>query len=93
MESSRLGSNSSPPPDRARACSVRPLDSATVDFATDGACRVSSVSSNPGVHRWPRHDEHFTPEFKAQAVKLVTDQGKSPAQVRPGDLDLGESMM
>jgi transposase-like protein len=30
----------------------------------------------------------FTPEFKAQAVKLVTEQGKNLA-----DLDLGESMI
>ena len=34
----------------------------------------------------------FTPEFKAQAVKLVTDQGKSLAEVAR-DLDLGESML
>src|SRR5688500_2843079 len=32
----------------------------------------------------------FTPEFKAQAVKLVTEQGKSLAEVAR-DLDLGES--
>ena len=34
----------------------------------------------------------FTPEFKAQAVKLVTDQGKSLAEVAR-DLDLGEGML
>ena len=34
----------------------------------------------------------FTPEFKAQAVKLVTDQGKSLAEVAR-ELDLGESML
>ena len=34
----------------------------------------------------------FTPEFKAQAVKLVTQQGKSLAEVAR-DLDLGESML
>jgi transposase len=34
----------------------------------------------------------FTPEFKAQAVKLVTEQGKSLAEVAR-DLDLGESML
>jgi transposase len=34
----------------------------------------------------------FPPEFKAQAVKLVTDQGKSLAEVAR-DLDLGESML
>jgi transposase len=32
----------------------------------------------------------FTPEFKVQAVKLVTEQGKSVAAVAR-DLDLGES--
>ena len=34
----------------------------------------------------------FTPEFKIQAVKLVTEQGKSVAEVAR-DLDLGESML
>ena len=34
----------------------------------------------------------FTPEFKAQTVKLVTEQGKSLAEVSR-DLDLGESML
>ena len=34
----------------------------------------------------------FTPEFKAQAVKLVTEQGKGLAEVAR-DLDLGESML
>jgi transposase len=33
-----------------------------------------------------------TPEFKAEAVKLVTDHGKSLAEVAR-DLDLGESML
>ena len=34
----------------------------------------------------------FTPEFKVQAVKLVTEPGKSLAEVAR-DLDLGESML
>jgi len=34
----------------------------------------------------------LTPEFKAQAVKLVTEQGKGLAEVAR-DLDLGESML
>ena len=34
----------------------------------------------------------FTPEFKAQAVKLVTEGGRSLAEVAR-DLDLGESML
>ena len=34
----------------------------------------------------------FTPEFKVQAVQLVTEQGKSVAEVAR-DLDLGESML
>ena len=34
----------------------------------------------------------FTPEFKAEAVRLVTKQGKSLAEVAR-DLDLGESML
>jgi transposase len=34
----------------------------------------------------------FTPQFKAQAVKLVTEGGKSLAEVAR-DLDLGESML
>ena len=34
----------------------------------------------------------FTPEFKAEAVRLVTEQGKSLAEVAR-DLDLGESML
>ena len=34
----------------------------------------------------------FTPEFKAQAVRLVTEGGKSLAEVAR-DLDLGESML
>ncbi len=33
----------------------------------------------------------FTPEFKIQAVKLVTEQGKSVAEVAR-DLDLSESL-
>ena len=33
----------------------------------------------------------FTPEFKAEAVKLVTDHGKNLAEVAR-DLDLGERM-
>jgi transposase len=34
----------------------------------------------------------FTPEFKVQAVKLVTERGKSVAEVAR-DLDLGESLL
>ena len=34
----------------------------------------------------------FTPEFKAQAVELVTEGGESPAEV-DRDLDLGESTL
>jgi transposase len=34
----------------------------------------------------------FTPEFKAEAVRLVTEQGKSLAEVAR-DLGLGESML
>ncbi len=34
----------------------------------------------------------FTSEFKAQAVKLVTEQGKSVAEVAR-DLDLSESLL
>ena len=34
----------------------------------------------------------FTPEFKVEAVKLVTEQGKSVAEVAR-DLGLGESLL
>jgi transposase len=34
----------------------------------------------------------FTPEFKTQAVQLVTEQGKSVAEVAR-DLDLSESLL
>ena len=34
----------------------------------------------------------FTPEFKAEAVKLVTEQGRSVAEVAR-DLDLSESLL
>ncbi len=34
----------------------------------------------------------FTPEFKAEAVKLVTEQGRSFVEVAP-DLDIGESTL
>ena len=34
----------------------------------------------------------FTPEFKAEAVRLVTERGKSIAEVAR-ELDLGESML
>src|SRR5688500_14153685 len=34
----------------------------------------------------------FTPEFKVQAVQLVTEQGKSVAEVAR-DLDLSESLL
>ena len=34
----------------------------------------------------------FTPEFKAQAVQLVTEQGKSVAEVAR-DLDLSDSLL
>ena len=39
----------------------------------------------------PRTRRRFTGEFKAEAVRLVTEQGKSLAEVAR-DLDLGESM-
>ena len=36
----------------------------------------------------------FTPEFKAEAVKLVTEQGRSFAEAaRDLDLDIGESTL
>ena len=34
----------------------------------------------------------FTPEFKAEAVKLVTEQGRSFAEAAR-DLDIGESTL
>lgn len=34
----------------------------------------------------------FTPEFKAEAVRRITDQGRSLAEVAR-ELDLGESML
>ncbi len=34
----------------------------------------------------------FTPEFKAEAVKLVTEQGRSFVEVAK-DLDIGESTL
>jgi transposase len=34
----------------------------------------------------------FPPEFKAEAVRRIADQGKSPAEVAR-ELDLGESML
>lgn len=40
----------------------------------------------------PKTRRTFTPEFKAEAVRLVTEQGKSLAEVAR-DLDLGESML
>ena len=39
-----------------------------------------------------KHRRTFTPEFKAQAVKLVTEQGRSVAEVAR-DLDLSESLL
>ena len=35
-----------------------------LDFPTDGGRRVKSVSSNPGVHRWRRHDEPSRPSSR-----------------------------
>jgi transposase len=39
-----------------------------------------------------KHRRTFTPEFKAQAVKLVTEQGRSVAEVAR-DLDLSEGLL
>jgi transposase len=39
-----------------------------------------------------KHRRTFTPEFKVAAVKLVTEQGRSVAEVAR-DLDLGESLL
>ena len=39
-----------------------------------------------------KHRRTFTPEFKAQAVKLVTERGRSVAEVAR-DLDLCESLL
>jgi transposase len=39
-----------------------------------------------------KHRRTFTPEFKIQAVKLVTEQGRSVAEVAR-DLDLSESLL
>jgi len=40
----------------------------------------------------PRARRSFTPEFKAEAVRRIADQGKSLAEVAR-ELDLGESML
>jgi transposase len=40
----------------------------------------------------PKHRRTFTPEFKTQAVKLVTEQGRGLAEVAR-DLDLSESLL
>src|SRR3954469_18865606 len=42
----------------------RRLSKDRVDFPTDGGRRVRSVSSNPGVHRWRRHDERSPPSSR-----------------------------
>src|SRR3954454_3517469 len=63
-----------------------------MDFPTDGGRRVRSVSSNPRSPPMAKTRRTFTPEFKAQAVKLVTGRGKSLAEVAR-DLDLGEGML
>src|SRR5262245_13492277 len=39
-----------------------------------------------------KHRRTFTPEFKTQAVQLVTEQGRSVAEVAR-DLDLSESLI
>jgi transposase len=39
-----------------------------------------------------KHRRTFTPEFKIRAVELVTEQGRSVAEVAR-DLDLGESLL
>src|SRR5262245_61329775 len=39
-----------------------------------------------------KHRRTFTPEFKAQAVELATEQGRSVAEVAR-DLDLSESLL
>jgi transposase len=40
----------------------------------------------------PKTRRTFTPEFKAEAVKLVTEQGRSFVEVSR-DLDIGESTL
>jgi transposase len=40
----------------------------------------------------PKTRRTFTPEFKAEAVKLVTEQGRSFVEVAR-DLDIGESTL
>ena len=51
-----------------------------------------SVGSNPGVHTMAKTRRTFTPEFKAEAVKLVTEQGRSFVEAAH-DLDIGESTL
>src|SRR4051812_37143332 len=48
-----------------------------VDFPPDGGRRVRSVSSNPGVHRWPRHDEPSHPSSKPRRSAAA-----SPSRIR-----------
>jgi hypothetical protein len=49
---------------------------AWMDVPTDGWRRVTSESSKPGAHL-PTARRTFPLEFKAEAVKLVTEQGRS----------------
>jgi transposase len=64
----------------------------TLDFPTHGGRPGKSASS---THRSPpmaKTRRTFTPESKAEAVRRIADQGKSPAEVAR-ELDLGESLL
>ncbi len=63
-----------------------------MNFPTDDGRRVEGVSSNPGVHRMAKTRRTFTAELKARAVKLVTDRGRSLAEIAR-DLTLVEGML
>src|SRR5947208_3103183 len=51
-----------------------------VDFPTNGGHSVKGVYSPFGGPSMARSRRTYTPEFKAQAVKLVTEQGYSVAE-------------
>ncbi len=62
-----------------------------LDFPAEGGRRVTSVSSNLEAFM-PTIRRTCTPEFKAEAVKLVTEQGRSFVEVSR-DLDIGDSTL
>src|SRR6478752_10533510 len=69
-----------------------PWKPVSLDFPTDGGRGGYERKLDPRSPPMAKTRRTFTPEFKAEAVRRIADQGKSLAEVAR-ELDLGESML